>query len=150
MDHLIDLLTPEKESLLSNYHVHAIEVYKYAPHYLEEQNIALADQEAYGILRIDCAGAEGYAEFHVTIEEGKMDLVRWASAFQDLKTKSVYEALQRTAQAEEEWGSERQELAAAALQELAKNLLEAPKQTNELKTLERGMLYDCAESYYSF
>jgi len=97
---------------------------------------------AHGVLIVSCGGQNGWGELPLPDGCGgrPIDLVAWASFLQDLRRKSVAEALDIACRNRQRWGPHRTELVLRALNDLM-------ERAAQVRRLER--LFDESQAYYS-
>lgn len=128
-----------------------MEFYQYDRKWLEELGLDGSDHCICGILKMSSYGAAGWAEYKITGDASKFQLIRWATLFMRLKGRSIAEGLQLIDDQKVEWGLDRIQLAEDALLALCRNLLApVPPQSDNIVSLERNILIDRSISYFSF
>ncbi|ANS75598.1 hypothetical protein AWM70_14175 [Paenibacillus yonginensis] len=132
-----------------------IELFRYDPNFVTETICPIQADEVYVLLQITCGGVVGQAELHLPGIHPNFDLIRFASVYKALKKAGVAEALRYVHASRDDWGIARRRLAEAALTDLTGKLQAAagaPETgiTGRPTGLTRDLLFDCAQSYYSF
>lgn len=147
----LPLLSDNDLTELTTIKINHMEVFRLDNKLVENRLIATMDSRNCGILKITNHGAAGFAEYVLPDTKLNDDLVRWASVFKKMKGLTITEALHYVQDTEQAWGPIRQQLAIAALTDLAISLVHPLHQPEKaVRTLEWSALIERSQSYYSF
>ncbi|RUS45825.1 hypothetical protein [Cohnella sp. AR92] len=129
----------------------SMEIFLYEHSFIRDHLPGTPEDWNCGLFKISSGGCCGWEEFRLPPTAARIDLIRFASVFRSLKKLSVADAYVRVQTHGSAWGSDRQQLAEAALLSLALQLQhKKPSPDSRSSAAERALLFDCSQAYFSF